>query len=94
MTDHTPLKIAKSRANDLEVTEKHVQKLFERFSIGKPVEVYDLIDCYQLDVTTDVFFGESAASLTSKPPFRKPMDVLLPLNTARMLFGLAFHHLS
>lgn len=79
--------IAKSRANDLEVTEKHVQKLFERFSIGKPVEVYDLIDCYQLDVTTDVFFGESAASLTSKPPFRKPMDVLLPLNTARMLFG-------
>lgn len=79
--------IGKLRPNDLAVTEKHVQNLFGRFSIDKPVEVYDLVDRVQLDVTTDVFFGESANSLTSEPPFRAPMDVLLPVNTARMLFG-------
>ncbi|KAL8968767.1 MAG: hypothetical protein Q9197_004701 [Variospora fuerteventurae] len=79
--------IGKLRPDDLEITEKHVRRLFDRFDISKPVEVYDLIDCVQLDVTTDVFFGESANSLTTKPPFRAPMDVLLPLNTARMLFG-------
>ena len=86
-------KIGKLRPDDLEVTEKHVQNLFGRFSVPEPVEVYDLADRIQLDVTTDVFFGESANSLTSEPPFREQMDILLPLNTARMLFGLeAFLH--
>lgn len=87
-TDLASEKIGKLRPDDLEVTEKHVQKLFQRFSVSEPVEVYDLVDRVQLDVTTDVFFGESANSLSSEPPFRASMDVLLPVNTARMLFGL------
>ncbi|KAI6093957.1 cytochrome P450 [Hypoxylon rubiginosum] len=84
--------VGKLRADDLEITEKHARQLFNRFSTDVPVEVYDLVDRYQLDVVTDVFFGESAESLTSEPPFRGPMDTLHPINTARMLFGkLAYY---
>ncbi|KAL8383727.1 hypothetical protein RB599_006187 [Gaeumannomyces hyphopodioides] len=79
--------VTKLRPDDLSLTESHVQKLFGRFDQGKPVEVFDLIDRYQLDVVTDVFFGETADSLTSEPPFREPMNILHPINTARMLFG-------
>lgn len=75
------------RYDDLAITETHAQDLFKRFDVNEPVEVYDLADRYQLDVVTDVFFGETANSLTSEPPFRKPMDTLHPINTARMLFG-------
>ena len=75
------------RSDDLEITERHALDLFHRFDTNQPVEVYDLTDRYQLDVVTDVFFGESAKSLTTEPPFRKPMDILHPINTARMLFG-------
>ncbi|KAI0878312.1 cytochrome P450 [Hypoxylon argillaceum] len=79
--------VGKLRTDDLEITEKHARQLFARLSTDAPVELYDLIDRYQLDVVTDVFFGESANSLTSEPPFRAPMDTLHPINTARMLFG-------
>ncbi|KAI1159342.1 cytochrome P450 [Nemania serpens] len=84
--------VGKLRADDLEITETHARQLFNRFSTNAPVEVYDLVDRYQLDVVTDVFFGESANSLTSAHPFREPMDTLNPINTARMLFGrLAYY---
>lgn len=79
--------MGKLRTDDLDITEKHARQLFARSSTDAPVELYDLIDRYQLDVVTDVFFGESANSLTSEPPFRAPMDTLHPINTARMLFG-------
>ncbi|GAB1319605.1 hypothetical protein MFIFM68171_09815 [Madurella fahalii] len=79
--------VSKLRPTDLLITEQHAQKLFARFDVNKPVEVFDLVDRYQLDVVTEVFFGESAESLTSEPPFRKPMDTLHPINTMRMLFG-------
>ncbi|KAL9044345.1 MAG: hypothetical protein Q9214_002512 [Letrouitia sp. 1 TL-2023] len=79
--------VAKLRSSDLDITEKHIKNLFEILSTGKPVEVYDLADRAQLDVVTDVFFGESAESLTSEPPFRECMETLNTINTARMLFG-------
>ncbi|KAJ0159883.1 Cytochrome P450 52A13 [Colletotrichum tanaceti] len=79
--------VMKLRPDDLEITEKHAQKLFQRFDVGKPVEVYDVADRYQLDVVSEVFFGESADSLTGHHPFREPMETLHPINTARMLFG-------
>ncbi|XWW92938.1 hypothetical protein V2A60_000866 [Cordyceps javanica] len=79
--------IGHARPDDLITTERHVQRLFKRFSCGEALEVYDWVDRFQLDVTTDVFFGESADSIISEPPFRAAMDVLLPINTARMLFG-------
>lgn len=77
----------KMRSDDLEITEKHAQQLFKRFDVGKPIEVYDVADRYQLDVVSEVFFGESADSLTGHHPFRDPMETLHPINTARMLFG-------
>ncbi|KAK2048119.1 cytochrome P450 [Colletotrichum somersetense] len=30
------------RSTDLEITERHAQRLFQRFNVGKPVEVYEL----------------------------------------------------
>ncbi|KAK4108074.1 cytochrome P450 [Canariomyces notabilis] len=79
--------VMKSRPTDLEITEKHAQILFKRFNAGKPIEVYDVADRYQLDVVSEVFFGESANSLNGHHPFREPMETLHPINTARMLFG-------
>lgn len=81
------LQVMKMRSDDLEITEKHAQQLFKRFDVGKPIEVYDVADRYQLDVVSEVFFGESADSLTGHHPFRDPMETLHPINTARMLFG-------
>ncbi|KAF4124354.1 Cytochrome p450 [Geosmithia morbida] len=79
--------VMKMRPTDLEITEKHTQQLFKRFDEGGPIEVYDVSDRYQLDVVSEVFFGESANSLTGHHPFRGPMATLHPINTARMLFG-------
>ncbi|KAK0379655.1 cytochrome P450 [Colletotrichum limetticola] len=79
--------VMKMRSDDLEITEKHAQQLFKCFDVGKPIEVYDVADRYQLDVVSEVFFGESANSLTGHHPFRDPMETLHPINTARMLFG-------
>ncbi|KAL7914427.1 cytochrome P450 [Trichoderma velutinum] len=76
------------RSNDLEITEMHVQNLFQHFNTSPAVEVYDLIDRFQLDVTTEVYLGESASSLaTNKQPFRQAMDTLFTINTTRILFG-------
>ncbi|KAH7329708.1 cytochrome P450 [Stachybotrys elegans] len=79
--------VGQLRPSDLRITEQHVGKLFARLDSGQAIELYDVIDRYQLDVTAHVFFGESAESLTSEPPFRAAMEKLLPLNTARMIFG-------
>lgn len=87
MTDAGFVQVMAMRSTDLEITEKHAKNLFELFDIWKPIEVYDAIDRYQLDVVTDVFFGETANSLTSRHPFKGPMETLHPINTARMLFG-------
>ncbi|KAL6808134.1 cytochrome P450 [Trichoderma camerunense] len=76
------------RSNDLEITEMHVQNLFQHFNTSQAIEVYDLIDRFQLDVTTEVYLGESASSLaTNKQPFRQAMDTLFTINTTRILFG-------
>jgi hypothetical protein len=81
--------VASGRPTDLEVTEEHFIQLLKHLSVGGiPVEVYDLIDRYQLDVVTHVFFGESANSLsTNRQPFRDAMDRLLKVNTIRVVFG-------
>jgi hypothetical protein len=87
-------KVATSRPTDLEVTEGHFAKLVKHLSTdGTPVEVYDLIDRYQLDVVTQVFFGKSANSLsTNRQPFREAMDHLLKVNTIRVIFGSVCRH--
>ncbi|KAF2195933.1 cytochrome P450 [Zopfia rhizophila CBS 207.26] len=81
--------LAKIRSTDVPKTEVHIQRLFRHFRTpGEPVEVYDLIDRCQLDVVTDVFFGESVASLQQEEqPFREAMDTLLRINSQRVPFG-------
>ena len=82
-------KVATSRPTDLEVTEVHFAQLRKHLATGgTPVEVYDLVDRYQLDIVTHVFFGESTNSLTTnRQPFREAMDHLLKVNTIRTIFG-------
>lgn len=81
--------ITKIRRTDAEKIEKHVQQLIRSVpSDGASVELYDLIDRYQLDVVTDVFLGKSADSLVeNRQPFRDAVDTLLRLSTLRMILG-------
>lgn len=52
------------------------------------VDVYDIIDRFQLDLVSQVFLGESTNSLSAtQQPFRKAMETLLTYNTNRLLFG-------
>lgn len=75
------------RPTDLPITEKHVQKLFHHLNDSRTVEICDLLDRYQLDIASEVFFGESANSLTKDHPVKDAMATLNPINTARTLFG-------
>ena len=55
---------------------------------GKSVEVWDLVDRYQLDVITHIFFGRCADSLiTNQQPFRNAMEQLLKIASMKMTFG-------
>lgn len=80
--------LARARADDLENTEVEFQQLKKHLIKEAPQNVYDLMDRYQLDVVTRVFFGLSANSLTAiKQTFREAMEVVLHLNTKRILLG-------
>ncbi|KAK8011012.1 cytochrome P450 [Apiospora arundinis] len=81
--------VAKIRESDRGKIEKHVQNLLRVISsAGSPIEIYDVIDRYQLDVVTDVFLGKPANSLTEqRQPFRKAIDHLFRLNTRRLLLA-------
>lgn len=55
---------------------------------NRGVDVYDIIDRFQLDLVSQVFLGESTDSLSAtQQPFRKAMETLLTYNTNRLLFG-------
>lgn len=82
------------RDSDLDVTEEHFQALLRRLNSSNgpgqtpAVEVYDLIDRYQLDIVSHIFFGKSAGTLASdKTPFREAMDRILMVITFKALFG-------
>jgi hypothetical protein len=54
----------------------------------KAVNVWDLVDRYQLDVATHVFFGKSTDSLiTNKQPFRRAMERLLKIASYKTSLG-------
>lgn len=72
----------------MEITEKHTQRLFDHFRRGEPLEVYDVIDRHQLDIVTDIFYGESTNSLVEREqPFRDAMDTMLRLASVRTILG-------
>ncbi|RAR15275.1 cytochrome P450 [Stemphylium lycopersici] len=81
--------VSRVRSDDIPTAEKHIQKLLAliRNSPDK-VDVYDLVDRFQLDLVSQVFLGESTNSLdANEQPFRKAMEELLTFNTNRLLFG-------
>ncbi|KAL6150289.1 hypothetical protein ACJQWK_00380 [Exserohilum turcicum] len=81
--------VSRVRSDDIPTAERHMQKLL-RLIKNSPenVDVYDMIDRFQLDLVSEVFLGESTNSLSAnEQPFRKAMEELLTFNTNRLLFG-------
>lgn len=80
--------ISKLRSTDYDVTEKHISQLFQNLEDGESYDFFDQIDRFSLDVVTDVFFGESAGTLTSeKQPVREAVEDMYVWNTKRVLLG-------
>lgn len=66
--------------------------MFDHFRRGEPLEVYDVIDRHQLDIVTEIFYGDSANSLVEKEqPFRNAMDAMLRLASVRTILGYVKH---
>jgi cytochrome P450 len=81
--------VSRVRPDDIPTAEEHMQKLLRLIrSSSKSVDVYDVVDRFQLDLVSQVFLGESMNSLSAnEQPFRKAMEDLLTFNTNRLLFG-------
>lgn len=87
--DSPSVQCAKARIDDLEITESHFAHVLRELGTErKAIHVWDLVDRYQLDVATHVFFGTSTDSLiTNKQPFRQAMETLLQIASYKMSFG-------
>ncbi|KAK7987080.1 cytochrome P450 [Apiospora saccharicola] len=81
--------VSRVRPDDIPVAEAHMQKLLGLIKNSpERVDVYDMVDRFQLDLVSQVFLGESTDSLSAnEQPFRKAMEELLTFNTNRLLFG-------
>ncbi|KAH7552601.1 hypothetical protein BM1_08552 [Bipolaris maydis] len=81
--------VSRVRSDDIPTAEEHMQKLLRLINNSpKKVDVYDVVDRFQLDLVSQVFLGESTNSLSAnEQPFRKAMEELLTFNTNRLLFG-------
>lgn len=84
------LQCAKSRDDDLNITESHFTHLSQKLGADdKAVSLLGLFDRYQLDVATHIFFGKSTDSLTSfEQPFRRAIARLLTVASYKLSFGL------
>lgn len=87
--------VSRIRPDDIPTAESHIQKLLGRVEASSGViDVYDVIDRFQLDLVSEVFLGESTNSLSAtEQPFRKAMEKLLTYNTNRLLFGYVRNYL-
>lgn len=66
----------------------HYVKLRAEFKTGRMIDVYDIVDRYQLDIVSSVYMGKSPDSLgTGFQPIRESMDILLRTNVMRQWFG-------
>ncbi|KAI4646705.1 hypothetical protein J4E93_004928 [Alternaria ventricosa] len=81
--------VSRVRPDDIPTAEVHMQKLLRLIENSlETVDVYDMVDRFQLDLVSQVFLGESTNSLSAnEQPFRKAMEELLTFNTNRLLFG-------
>ncbi|PMD52339.1 cytochrome P450 [Hyaloscypha bicolor E] len=80
--------LSKGWDSDFERTELHVQKLLDKLSAKKIVNVSNLSSRFALDVVSDIFLEKSANTLeTEKFLFGEAMDKLQAYNTIRTCFG-------
>lgn len=79
---------AKIRPTDYAITERHVTALIRNLSDSKPHDCLDQMDRFILDVVSDVFFGESADTLSTElQPLRVAVEEMYLWNTQRILIG-------
>ncbi|KAL9010177.1 MAG: hypothetical protein Q9173_004865 [Seirophora scorigena] len=79
---------AKSRPTDYAISERHVTVLIRNLSDGKPHDCLDQMDRFILDVVSDVFFGETAGTLSTElQPLRDAVEDMYIWNTQRILIG-------
>ena len=75
------------------VTERHVSALIRNISDNKPHDFLDQMDRFSLDVVSDVFFGESAGTLSTQlQPLRDAVEEMYVWNTQRSLIGYVTAH--
>lgn len=73
---------------ELGETETHLQKLLSILRSRAPVDVYDIIERYQMDIVTALYMGKSTNYLGSgAAPFRDALSTLLRINSTRLLLG-------
>lgn len=86
--DNWPSQLARVRPEEFAETEIHYVKLRDQLKTGRVVDVYDIVDRYQLDIVSSVYMGKSPDSLgTGFQPIRESMDTLLRTNVLRQWFG-------
>ncbi|KAL8877671.1 MAG: hypothetical protein Q9198_004357 [Flavoplaca austrocitrina] len=79
---------AKSRPTDYAVSERHVTALIRNLSDGDSHDCLDQMDRFILDVVSDVFFGETAGTLSTElQPLRDAVEEMYIWNTQRILIG-------
>lgn len=79
---------AKSRPTDYSVTERHITALIRNLSGNKANDCLDQLDRFSFDVVSDVFFGESANTLSTElQPVRDAVEEMFAWNTQRILIG-------
>ncbi len=79
---------SKSRSTDYAVTESHVTALIRNLSDDKAHDCLDQMDRFILDVVSDVFFGQSAGTLSTElQPLRDAVEEMYIWNTQRILIG-------
>ena len=70
------------------MTEKHVKILLQNLSDNKPHDCLDQVDRFVLDVVSDVFFGQSANTLSTElQPLRDAVEKMYVWNTNKILIG-------
>ena len=68
--------------------ERHVTALIRNLSDNNPHDCLDQMDRFILDVVSDVFFGESAGTLSTElQPVREAVEHMYVWNTQRILIG-------
>lgn len=84
----TMYQTAKIRPTDYAISERHMRLLIRNLSDGQAHDCLDQIHRYSLDAISDIFFGESADTLSAEhQPLRDAIEKISHWNTIRTLMG-------